>query len=247
MKNFGQHNAISCGFHYVSGKFVITMDDDLQNPPEEIPKLIDKINKGHDVVFGALHSKQDTMVKKTGSYFIRFLNTVIFKKPKNLKLSSFRILTREVVDEIKKIKSHAPYLNGMIFSITNNVENVTVRHEKKKYGGSTYSLSKLVKLTFNLIFNYSNLPLQFLSVTGAVVSLFSFSIGVFFVLKKFLVGVSVPGWTSVICLLSFFNGLLMIIMSIIGEYLARIINEISNNQQFVIRKKIISKPDDLTY
>ncbi len=237
MRNFGQHNAIICGLHYVSGKYVITMDDDLQNPPEEIEKLIEKIKEGYDAVIGAQEKKQDKIYKNIGSYFIRYLNRKIFNKPKSLKLSSFRIMTRAVADEIRVLKTTYPYISGMLLSLTKNIANVVVLHDKRKYGSSTYNLGRLIKLSFNLIINYSSLPLKFLTLVGIIISSVSFCIGLFFILKKLIIGIPVPGWTSVIFLLSFFNGLLLIILSIIGEYLARIINEVSNYQQFVIREK----------
>lgn len=237
MRNFGQHNAVICGFHHVTGKYVITIDDDLQNPPEEIEKLIEKIKDGYDAVIGAQDKKQDKLYKNIGSFFIRYLNTKIFNKPKDLKLSSFRIMTRAVVDEIKILKTPYPYISGMMLSLSRNLVNVTVKHDKRKYGSSTYNITKLIKLAFNLIVNYSSLPLKFLTFIGIIVSAASFCMGLYFILKKLIVGIPVPGWTSVIFLLSFFNGLLMIILSIIGEYLSRIINEVSNKQQFVIREK----------
>jgi glycosyltransferase involved in cell wall biosynthesis len=237
MRNFGQHNAIISGFHHVSGKYIITMDDDLQNPPEEIPKVIDKIMGGYDAVIGALEVKQDKFYKNIGSSFIRYLNTKIFNKPKSLELSSFRIMTRAVADEIKVLKTPYPYISGMMLSITRNIANVTVKHDERKYGSSSYNLSKLIKLAFNLIINYSSLPLKFLTFIGTIVSAASFCMGLYFILKKLIVGIPVPGWTTVVFLLSFFNGLLLVILSIMGEYLARIINEVSNKQQFVIREK----------
>jgi glycosyltransferase involved in cell wall biosynthesis len=239
MRNFGQHNAILCGFYHVTGKYVITMDDDLQNPPEEMPKLINKIMEGYDAVIGAPEVKQDKFYKNIGSFFIRYLNTKIFNKPKSLKLSSFRIMTRAVTYEIKVLKTPYPYISGMLLSLTRNLTNVTVGHDERKYGSSTYNLTKLIKLAFNLIINYSSLPLKFLTYTGIVVSAISFCLGLYFIVKKFLVGIPVPGWTSVVVLLSFFNGLLLVILSIMGEYLSRIINEVSNRQQFVIRDKYL--------
>jgi len=237
MKNFGQHNAVICGFHNVTGKYIITMDDDLQNPPEEIPKLINKIKEGYDVVIGAQEVKQDSIFKNLASFFIRYLNTKIFNKPKDLKLSSFRIMTDSVVNEIKILKTPYPYISGMMLSLTGNLTNVTVKHDKRKYGSSTYNITKLIKLAFNLIINYSSLPLKFFTFIGIILSAASFCMGLYFILKKLIVGIPVPGWTSVVFLLSFFNGLLLIILSIMGEYLARIINEVSNKQQFVIREK----------
>jgi hypothetical protein len=146
-------------------------------------------------------------------------------------------MTREIADQIKIIKTPYPYITGMMLSLTRNLANVTVQHDKRKYGSSTYTAAKLIKLAFNLIINYSSLPLKFLTYTGIVVSAASFCMGLYFIIKKILMGVAVPGYTSLVVLLSFFNGLLLVILSVMGEYLARIISEVSNKQQFVIRKK----------
>jgi hypothetical protein len=213
------------------------MDDDLQNPPEEITKLINKIYEGYDVVIGAPEVKQDRLFKNIGSYLIRYINTKIFNKPRDLKLSSFRIITQAVADEIKVLKTPYPYISGMLLTLTQNITNVTVVHDRRKYGSSTYNMSKLIKLALNLIINYSSLPLKILTFVGIIISSTSFFMGLYFILKKILVGIPVPGWTSVVFLLSFFNGLILIILSIMGEYLSRIINEVSNKQQFVIREK----------
>ncbi|MFX1501268.1 MAG: glycosyltransferase family 2 protein [Promethearchaeota archaeon] len=239
MKNFGQHNAILCGFNYVNGDYVVTIDDDLQNPPEEIPKLLKKIKNGYDAVIGCQQRKNDKLYKKLGSRAIRYLNRKIFGKPKNLIISSFRIMKKEVTDEIKLLKSPFPYITGMLLSLTNNIANETVKHDKRKYGTSTYSLSKLIRLSFNLMINYSSWPLKALAVVGFSISIFSFGYAMFVIVEKLTIGVNVPGWTSVIVLLSFFNGLILIMLALIGEYLGRIIIEVSNAPQFVIRKKIL--------
>ena len=189
------------------------------------------------MVIGSQLVKQDTLFKNIGSKGIRYLNSKIFNKPKELQLSSFRIMTRAVADEIKVLKTPYPYISGMLLSLTRNLVNVTVHHDKRKHGSSTYTLPKLLKLSFNLIINYSSFPLKFFAAIGIIVSFSSFCLGLFFILKKVLIGIPVPGWTSVVFLLSFFCGLQLIMLSIMGEYLSRIINEVSNRQQFVIRQK----------
>lgn len=237
MKNFGQQNALMCGFTHSNGKFIITMDDDMQNPPEEIPVLIGKMSEGYDVVIGVQKEKQDTLVKKMGSSFIGWLHTKIFDKPKHIRLSSFRIMTNVLVKEIAITKTPYPFFSGIMLSLTDRIGNVTVEHKKRKYGKSNYTFSKLIKLAFNLFINYTSLPLKMLTFFGMSVSLFSFCLGTYFVIKKIIVSSIVPGWTSLVVLLSFFNGLLLMILSIMGEYLARIIGEVSNRHQYIIRKK----------
>jgi glycosyltransferase involved in cell wall biosynthesis len=216
---------------------VVTLDDDLQNPPEEIPKLIAKMEEGYDAVIGELSAKQDTATKKIGSAFIRYLNYRIFNKPKDIRLSSFRVMTRAVAEEMRRLKTPYPYVTGMLLTLTRNIANVPVAHHPRRYGRSNYNLRRLVKLAFNLIINYTSLPLRLLAFSGLLVSLFSFLIGLYFFVKKLLVKDVIPGWTSLVVLLSFFNGILMAVLAVMGEYLVRIIAEISNTPQFVIRQK----------
>jgi hypothetical protein len=213
------------------------MDDDLQNPPEEIPKLIQAMKEGYDAVIGAPENKQDTIFKNLGSRIIRTLVTHIFNKPKELKLSSFRIMRKAISDEIKEYKTPYPFIAGIMLSLTKNIGNVTVKHESRRYGGSNYNFSKLLNLSFNLIINYTSLPLKVLAFTGIILSFISFSLGMYFVLKKLFIGVGVPGWTSLVVLTSVFNGILLAVLSLMGEYLVRIIAEVSHHRQFSVREK----------
>lgn len=236
MRNFGQQNALLCGFKQARGEFVITMDDDLQHPPEEIPKLMTKIEEGHDVVIGALISKQDNTTKKIGRRLVDWINRSVFNKPKDLKLSSFRILRQAVVKAIGQIHTPYPYLTGMIFSVTRNVASVDVIHRPRQHGQSNYNLKKLIALAFNLLIHYSALPLRLITFVGVTVAAGSFLLGLYFIFKKMFVGQVVPGWTTLVVLLSFFNGLLMVALSVLGEYLVRLLGEVSNRPQYVIRE-----------
>lgn len=236
MRNFGQQNALLCGFQHAQGMFIITMDDDLQHPPEEIPKLMAKIEEGYDVVIGALIKKQDRTTKRLGSRLIDWINRSVFQKPKDLKLSSFRILRRAVVEAIGRIQTPYPYLTGMIFSVTRNVANAAVVHKPRQHGQSNYNLKKLISLAFNLLIHYSALPLRFITLVGGAVAVSSFLLGFYFIIKKLLIGQIVPGWTTLVVLLAFFNGLLMVALSVMGEYLVRLLGEVSHRPQYVIRE-----------
>lgn len=237
MRNYGQHNATLCGFWHVSGERVITMDDDLQHSPRDIPLLLDKLDEGHDAVIAALSTKQDTAFKRFASGIMRRLTTAILDKPKGLKLSSFRAMTSKLVESIREIRTPQPYIVAMLFSLTTDVVNVNVTHAPRRYGRSNYSFSKLLQLSFSLLINYSSLPIRFLSFVGGIVALAAFSIGIFFFVKKLIYEDVPTGWTSIVVLLSFFNGLLLVILSLMGEYFRRIINEVSYRKQFVVRDK----------
>ncbi|MCK5221760.1 MAG: glycosyltransferase family 2 protein [Candidatus Aminicenantes bacterium] len=235
-KNFGQQNALMCGFQYCKGEYVITIDDDLQNPPEEIGKLYDKIEEGYDAVFAAYKKKKDKLYKNIGSLFIRKVNQKIFKLKNSLRFSSFRIIKREIVEELNKIKTPYPYVSGMILSISMNLTNAEVKHSKRTFGKSNYSVRKLIKLSFNLLINYSTIPLKAISFLGLIVSFFSFVIGLSVLIRKLIVGSTRAGWTSTIVLISFFASIFFMISFIFGEYLGRMLGEIAKDKQYSIRK-----------
>ena len=236
MKNYGQHNALMCGFNHCNGKFIITIDDDLQNTPEEIPKLYQKVINGYDAVFGTYYTKQHKNYKNIGSYMIRKLNNKIFSTENKIKFSSFRILKKSIIDEIKLMRTPFPYISGMVLSITNSVANVEVDHSKRKYGKSSYNLRKLLNLSLNLLINYSSIPLRFIGTLGLIISGISFLLGCIYILRKLLLGTPPAGWTTIVVLLSFYNSIILIIFFILGEYISRILKEISNFRQFTIRE-----------
>ncbi len=154
-KNYGQQLALFCGFHYLSGELVITIDDDLQHPPEEIPLLLQKVRGGYDGVFGIPISKKHSRYRNFGSAGINWVLNVICGKPKGVKVSSFRALRGRVVREICQTEKSFIYLAPLIFLTTKKVANVFIKHEPRKYGSSGYNLMKLVKLTVKLIWHYS--------------------------------------------------------------------------------------------
>ena len=235
-KNSGQQNALLCGFQYCSGDYIITIDDDLQNPPEEIPKLFNKILEDSDIVYGYYEKKKDKFYKNLGSRVFRQLNHKIFGNKKDIKFSSFRIMKKYIVDEIKNDKTVFPYITGMIVSLTDNIENVIIKHDKRKYGKSNYNLSKLIQLSYNLLINYSSIPLKIVGYFGLVTSFLSFIVGMFFVLRKIINGEAPAGWTSLIVIISFNNSVLLIFLFFIGEYLSRIIKEVSSRKAYSIKE-----------
>lgn len=235
-RNFGQQNALMCGFNYCRGKYIITMDDDLQNPPEEIPKLFAKLNEDYDAVLGSYINKQDKFHKNFGSLIFRKLNHKIFGVKKDLKFSSFRIIKKEIINQIKNNTTTFPYISGMLVQITRNITNVIVNHEKRKYGKSNYTFKKLLKISLNLLINHSTILLKFFGYFGLCISFFSFLFGLILTVKQLVLGYALAGWTSLIVLVSFYNALILIILFIIGEYISRILKESSNDNQYSIKE-----------
>jgi undecaprenyl-phosphate 4-deoxy-4-formamido-L-arabinose transferase len=154
-ENFGQQNALMCGFHYAQGEYIVTLDDDLQHPPEEIKKLVLKLHEGYDVAFGIPFEKKHSFYRNVGTKMISYLFNKICSKPKYIYVSSFRAIKKEVIKEIIKDKTSFVYLAPIIFRITNHAANVFVRHDARKYGKSNYNLWKLLKLFVKLVINYS--------------------------------------------------------------------------------------------
>lgn len=234
--NFGQQNALMCGFQYCQGHYIITIDDDLQNPPEEIRKLIEKLKEGYDAVFGTYTDKKDKFYKNWGSVLFRKLNHRIFNVENNLKFSSFRIIKRVIIDEIKNNKTSYPYVSGMLVQVTRNIANVILKHEERKYGKSNYTFRKLVQISLNLLVNHSTIPLRFFSYIGLTVSILSLCLGLGYMIKQIISGLAPPGWTSLIVLVSFYNALILIIFFIIGIYISRLLKESANQKQYSVRR-----------
>ena len=239
MRNFGQHSATLCGLNYVSGEIVVTMDDDLQNPPEEITKLTDLLesDKNIDAVFGIPGIVKQSFVKRMGSKYLNHISSKILNKPKDLKMSSFRALRKSLVDEIKTNQTTNPALGSLIMNYTRNIKNVDVQHNTRKYGSSGYGLGKSIKLFLNTVLNNSTLPLKMVSNIGIISSIVGFGLAIFYLIKYFVGDITVPGWTTIIILLLFFFGIILFSIGIIGEYLIRIISEVNHSRQYVIKDK----------
>jgi len=236
--NFGQQNALMCGFDYCKGDFIITIDDDLQNPPEEIEKLIAKIDEGYDVVYGSYGKKKDKFHKNIGSILFRKINHKIFNVENNLIFTSFRIVRAAIIKQILNNKTSYPYISGMLVKITRNIANVNVKHEQRRVGESNYTLRKLVSISLNLIINHSIILLKIISNFGLFVSFLALFSGIWYIIEKLSSDGIFPGWTTIVVLLSFYNALILIILFIFGIYLSRLLKESSDQKQYAVKKVI---------
>ena len=232
-RNFGQHNALMCGFAKSHGNIVITLDDDLQNPPEEIGKLIAKLGEGFDVVYGQYLEKKHSPFRNFGSTLVQMVYRSIFHMQGNL--TSFRALKREVVLGILSYHHHFTFVDGLISWHTRRIGYVDVQHSKRYTGSSTYSFSKLLILSVNLLTNFSIVPLQVASVIGFTLSFMGLSLALFYFLKKILYDIPVTGFATIIIAVLLFSGVQLITVGIIGEYIGRIHLNINRKPQFVIK------------
>jgi len=236
LKNYGQHSANMCGFRESKGDFVITMDDDLQNPPEEISKLIDFASQGYDLVIGEFEVKQHTLIRRIGSRFIGWLNRKIFKVNEALVLSNFRIIRRDVIDRVCMDSSFSPYIPGLVLKYSTKRTNVNVKHMPRLVGSSNYTLRKILHLVANILFNHSTIPLRLSAAIGFLTAGFGVFLSLYILLSALLSGSNAPGWASITILISFFSGILIFLISVIGEYIIRILREITSIKCYEIEE-----------
>lgn len=239
--NVGQFRALICGFEHARGQWIITMDDDLQHPPEEISKLINaiKAQPNLDCIMGIPREKKHSRIRNLGSRFMSWLNTVFFNKPSSLKLSSFRIMRRELV--IHGVCAHPtskPIIGPLILKSTKRVANTEVKHNLRTRGKSGYSLVKLSRLTLDNIFYNSTIPLKFLSLLGLFSSLSSVIIAIYFLICYVFGATKIPGFTTQVLLICFFGGASLFSIGLLGEYIIRILEEVTRPPRYVIRQEI---------
>lgn len=244
MFNVGQFRALMCGLAHSRGRYIITMDDDLQHPPEEIGALYGHLH-GHpelDAVFGAYISKQHSAGRNLGSLLVRTVNTYVFNKPPDLIMSAFRCLRRELVETLLAHRTRYPVIGPLILSSTRRIANVRVRHDPRRHGTSNYRLGRLVRTTLDNVLNFSSLPLQIISVIGVIVAGISVLVGVFYFVLRLLRDGSPTGWTSLFLAVNFYGGLSLLSVGIIGEYLVRILGESKGQPMYVVRRQLAITP-----
>ena len=228
-KNQGQHIALLVGLSKAKGDFVITMDDDLQHPVSEIPKLIEAMhdNPAAEALFAVpgYARKKHSLWRNLGSYILNNIDTFFLEKPKGLVKSPFRIFTGDICLLVLKNYNAMPALSSLIIKATDHIINIDVEHNSRVYGRSNYSLRKLISLSLNNILHYSSLPLKMVGFTGFAGLLFSVVFIAWTLFKKIFFGITFPGYTSTVTLISFFGGLNLFGVGLIGEYLIRIIKE----------------------
>jgi len=236
-RNFGEHNAVMAGLNQASGEYVVIMDDDFQNPPEEVPKLVAEIRKGYDVVYCHYQDKRDSLFRNLGSYLNGTMARVILNKPSNLYLSSFKALNRFMVEQIIKHRSPTPYLDAIILKITRNIGTVAVRHDLRRTGKSGYTLKKLTALWGDMLVSYSLIPLRILAATGLALTV----IGVYSVADMLVRGIHPllenPSDIEKLASVSiFFRGFQLLATGIVGEYVGRIYLKLNQEPQYIIRE-----------
>lgn len=238
LRNYGQHNANLCGFRDASGDYVITMDDDLQNPPEEIVHLINALAAGHDTVFGRFRVKQAAHTRSLGSRVIGMINRRVFRQPSDLTVSNFRIIRADVAERICSSRTAFPYITGLALLYSHSPGNVDVEHARRPVGKSNYSALRIARLVATILFSYSSFPLRLLAGVGFVISALSFIAGFLYLVQGIFIGTDVEGWTTVVVLISFFNGVVILMLSMLGEYVVRTLNQVSATDSYHVVARV---------
>jgi undecaprenyl-phosphate 4-deoxy-4-formamido-L-arabinose transferase len=238
-RNHGQQHATLCGLNYARGDEVVTIDDDLQNPPEEIAPLLARLREGHAAVIGRIIDKRHGWWRNAGSRAHQALAERIIGKPRDLYLSSFRALSRAAVDRLVRYKGAHPHISALLLKSVPSaaVVNVDVRHDARQIGASSYSLRKLVKTASFLLINHSYIPLRFMTVWGFFLSALSLLFAAWVVVRVLFYADSVQGWPSLAVLVAFLSGNILMALGVVGEYLGRLVEEFSVSEQFAIHRE----------
>ncbi|MEO6883138.1 MAG: glycosyltransferase family 2 protein [Bacteroidia bacterium] len=234
-KNFGQHNAILCGFHFCKGDLVLTMDDDLQHPPEEIEKLIFRQEQTNaDVIYGIPINKKHAAWRNVGSNLMKKTSEYSTKKISGG--SAFRLINRTITDEIKNNQhTNFLFLDTIINWYTSHIELVDVDHHHRKAGKSGYTFFKLIQMYLNITINYTATPLKLMTYGGLFFSIITFIFGVHFIAKKILHHAPL-GYTSIIVSVLFGTSLILFCLGIIGQYLYKLYQLQNKKPPYAIQK-----------
>jgi len=237
-KNFGEHNAVMAGLNLCNGSCAVIMDDDFQNPPEEVVKLITKMDEKFDVVYSKYSIKNHNFLRNLGSKFHNAVASLLIGKPKGLYLSSFKIINRFVINEIIKYTGPHPYIDGLILRVTRNYSTVTVLHNKREDGKSGYTARKLISLWINMLTNFSIMPLRLATYTGFLTGIIAILFSIYIAIEK-IMNPNLPiGWATTVIAILFLGSVQLFTIGIIGEFLGRVFLKMNGTPQYIIKTKV---------
>ena len=236
MRNFGQTAATLCGMKLARGDYIITLDDDLQHAPEDIPRLI--AQRAHDVVFAQFLEVRHSLPKRILSWLKNLILSYLIDKPPALQLTSFRLFRREVAQAmLSVVTSSQTTLPPLLFFMTRDVVGVPVPHNPRAEGSSNYTLGRILVMARNLILNETVLLLQLIGRVGFGIAFLSFIGGAWVLASKVLLDTVVTGWASMMIVILVLGGLILFSLGIIGQYLARLISGVEGRPAFVVRRE----------
>jgi undecaprenyl-phosphate 4-deoxy-4-formamido-L-arabinose transferase len=235
-RNFGEHNAVMAGLRHARGRHVITMDDDLQNPPGEVERLLAFAQEsGKEVVYTYYNEKQHALWRNLASRFANRVADFVLDKPRGLYLSSFRCLSTFVVREVGRYEGPFPYVDGLILQVTQDIDRLLVEHLPRAAGRSNYTLRRLLRLWMHMFVNFSVMPLRISTVAGLALSVLG-AVGGGLAIAEALLSATPPGWASLMFAVLFLSGVQLLILGIVGEYLGRLYLTANRKPQSVTRE-----------
>lgn len=238
MCNYGQHNALLCGIRSARYEIIVTMDDDLQNPPEEIPKLLKKLDEGYDVVYGTPQKEQHGFWRDMASQLTKLVLQSAMGAETARNVSAFRVFYSKVRNAFTNYQSPFVSIDVLLTWGTKRFAAIAVRHDPRRVGASNYTMRKLIIHAFNMITGFSTLPLQVASLTGFVFTLFGLGVLTYVLGRYLVVGGSVPGFPFLASVIAIFSGAQLFALGIIGEYLSRIHFRTMGRPIYVIREDV---------
>ena len=234
-RNFGEHNAVMTGLRHARGRYVITMDDDLQNPPEEVVRLYDHARSGNwDVVYTRYAVKEHEGWRNLGSRFANWVADQLLDKPRGLYLSSFRCMSAFAVAQVTRYHGPYPYVDGLLMQVTQRLDSIEVKHLKRFEGRSNYTLKRLVLLWLNLATSFSVLPLRMAIAAGVAMGALGF-LGALYVIGVGLTGETPSGWASLMTVSLLIAGVQFTILGVLGEYVGRAFLSANGKPQGIVR------------
>jgi polyisoprenyl-phosphate glycosyltransferase len=232
--NAGQHNALMAGFARARGDIVMTMDDDLQHSPDDIPTLLDELARGCDVVYARFKNRQHAGWKVAGSRLNDIVAGYLMQKPKGMYLSPFRAMRAAIVDDILRYQGPYVYVDGLILSVTRNIGLVDVEHHERYAGDSGYSFRKSLSLWLKMATNFSIVPLRITSFVGLAFAGIGFLFAILLIIQKFTLDRMPIGWSSLIVTILIVGGVQLVALGMLGEYLGRVLLTLNSRPQYVI-------------
>ncbi|HEX9022626.1 MAG TPA: glycosyltransferase [Geobacteraceae bacterium] len=234
--NFGQHMAILAAFEKSRGQIVVTLDADLQNPPEEIPRLVAEIEKGHDVVGTSRRKRQDTLFRRLASRIVNITTNKMTGMAMHDYGCMLRAYHRDVIENINRCQETTTFIPALAQTFCARPVEIEVAHAERAAGESKYSLYKLIRLNFDLMTGFSVVPLQLFALFGILTSVLSLAFALFLLVRRFIVGAEVEGVFTLFAILFFFIGIIILGIGIVGEYVGRIYQEVRKRPRYVVRR-----------
>ncbi len=237
-KNMNRPGALMAGMKEVEGDFIVLMDDDGQCPMNNLWLLVDKLEEGHDVAIARYPKKKQSIFKNFGSYVNKLMTEVIIEKPKDLMFTNFAILKRFVVDEIIKYKNPYPYMTGLMLRTTSDIINVEMEERNRLSGSTTFTFKKMFSLWINGFTAFSIKPLRMSTFLGFISSIVGLIFCIVIILQKIFNPAISQGYSSIMAVILFIGGIIMLMLGLLGEYIGRIYISINNSPQYVIKERI---------